>query len=578
MTDSVNLPDNEKMISVLRNINEMSYVMGRLKDIIQTRMKTLESMNPDISNLIMATSNIENSIKEDYKDYTQVRNLAHKLYENPIYNPIEESFLQNINEKYSYWLIPAVQAIFSYLKNEENKAQAMATKAIQLNKDKANIFFSLFLNKIGKQEIAIKYLEEVFPNDRNTGNFRVINIILLDAYINGYFGAHKSQIILSKLQSYINAIAKDEKRDKIMSDNYSNVIKGIPNNNVNIFSIKKYKFNQVDLSKEIVDYDTFLHRYEDLLLRHINCNIFINKMLTVKEENSNLNTLYDIIINSSDSDELQKREGLLGNKLLIKQINDKKPDINIEDNIYKDINLLATEIFLRKFDFISCLLPKNIVDNKVKFISQNTKAILMSLSKRWLESAYKSIPYSVDNITVKKVLCYSEYLPTYHNYIYNLKNKEEIIRDMSVHIQEDLNGEKHGLYSAFALFVNKCLLWTSVLVLLFYLFCNFSTTISNRWNINITPKVVYIISAISIVLLIFYLISSYKNNKNIEELVVSYEKKEKDAKKLMTDTLAEINTMNIYYQTNIGNIYKYNLNFIENVNLSFPIQKTIKES
>ena len=121
----------------------------------------------------------------------------------------------------------------------------------------------------------MKYLEEVFPNDRNTGNFRVINIILLDAYINGYFGAHKSQIILSKLQSYINAVAKDEKRDKIMSDNYSNVIKGIPNNNVNIFSIKKYKFNQVDLSKEIVDYDTFLHRYEDLLLRHINFNIFI---------------------------------------------------------------------------------------------------------------------------------------------------------------------------------------------------------------------------------------------------------------------------------------------------------------
>lgn len=108
-----------------------------------------------------------------------------------------------------YWLAPALVALASWSKDEEDLAQVSIEEAYQRDPKKTALFFALVLRRQGRDEMATRWLRHYFAGVDPAAISREFTVVF-EAAAQGAFGAGGSHLAAEKLRDWVADLRSDD--------------------------------------------------------------------------------------------------------------------------------------------------------------------------------------------------------------------------------------------------------------------------------------------------------------------------------------------------------------------------------
>lgn len=279
--------------------------------------KHVESANKKIREL-------QNKIYYEFANYNAVRKIVESMLNN-----IEVTFVSDrvltkaIEVKHlqlpDYWLTCALLSIMAWRNDDKQMAEKALERAFMLDKKNSSIFFFAFHLRIGKDNVALKWFKSYISCDL-TGEDNV-NVLFMFSLLTKNVDGEYDDAVYSEVNDFVNKTIQS----RLSSESYSE----------NDMAKRISKYLKMMMIREPLKYPVFnkyckeTALYADILsAAKNNENIleFVRKTvnLTTEEKNNRLNKFIDDIIRRSNSSEIDVRNEIHHNELIIKHKGEKE--------------------------------------------------------------------------------------------------------------------------------------------------------------------------------------------------------------------------------------------------------------
>ncbi len=279
--------------------------------------KYVESANKKIREL-------QNKIYYDFANYNAVRKIVESMLNNvEICFVSDKTLTKAIEVKHlqmpDYWLTCALLSIMAWRNDDRETAERALERACMLDQKNASIFFFAFHIKLGKNAVALKWFKSYITCDL-TGLDNV-NILFMFSLLSRSVDADCDDKLYSEVNDFVNRTIQT----RLESEGYSE----------DTMAKKISGYLKRMLVREPLKYPV-LSKYckESALYAQILCAVknnsnileFIRKTvhLTSEERNNRLNQFIDDVIRRSNTNEVDVRNEIYHNELIIKHMGEKE--------------------------------------------------------------------------------------------------------------------------------------------------------------------------------------------------------------------------------------------------------------
>lgn len=348
----------------------------------------IEKMYRLFKNIELANKKIracKNKMYYEFANYRAVRKIVQAMLNN-----IEVSFVSDeaiakaVEVKHlqlpDYWLTCALLSIVAWKNDDKELAVKALERACKLDKKNTSVFFFAFHIRIGKDNVALKWLSEYISCSR-TGEDQQ-NILLMFAIVNKTIRENCNDELTSKVNGFINQMVKEDfAKSGYNEDDAVNMVRGY---------IKKYRTNdsldypllnkyckEMDFLKNLLMSAKSNIKILDFILKTVN--------VTSQEKNDFLGQFIDDLIAKTNKSEKEISNEIKYNELIISHKGNIEPAKEEYDNWIKH-NETEFSIVWEMIDFIYGKGSEEISPVIKKMMFVFTKKLNSEAVKRNVES------------------------------------------------------------------------------------------------------------------------------------------------------------------------------------------------
>ena len=376
-----------ELSNVVTNVQETKYHMDDIENRVDTLNDSIDNLIKEIRETTVITDARQSIMYNDsliekkYGYYDNVRRTTLSLIDAVNNSNISSNALVDLKNQLllnnpNYWLANSLSAVTFWLLNDKDNCQKELTNSLRKNEEKTSLFFTLLNLKFNRIDTSIHWLSK-YLQLQNPTQLDSDFIIILDLVASGTFGNDAKNVVLNKIDKWIN---------ELQQENY------IQENNINRFkeliydnSYKEVAFNNIESyvkdSELLFGKINITSSYERILnyLQSI-----INRDGTTKTIDK---ILEDLIFEYEEQEQEYKKENRL-NTLIIKY-NGNREEAQKQYN--KEIDALNNKVDL-------LTLFTNITINKDLYnLSLETQKIILSYIVPFIKKSYLEINNTLIN-------------------------------------------------------------------------------------------------------------------------------------------------------------------------------------
>jgi len=376
-----------ELSNVVTNVQETKYHMDDIENRVDTLNDSIDNLIKEIRETTVITDARQSIMYNDsliekkYGYYDNVRRTTLSLIDAVNNSNISSNALVDLKNQLllnnpNYWLANSLSAVTFWLLNDKDNCQKELTNSLRKNEEKTSLFFTLLNLKFNRIDTSIHWLSK-YLQLQNPTQLDSDFIIILDLVASGTFGNDAKNVVLNKIDKWIN---------ELQQENY------IQENNINKFkeliydnSYKEVAFNNIE--SYVKD--------SDLLFGKINITSSYERILNYLQSIINRDgttktidkILEDLIFEYEEQEQEYKKENRL-NTLIIKY-NGNREEAQKQYN--KEIDALNNKVDL-------LTLFTNITINKDLYnLSLETQKIILSYIVPFIKKSYLEINNTLIN-------------------------------------------------------------------------------------------------------------------------------------------------------------------------------------
>ena len=365
---------NEQMSAIEENVNGLSDEFNRL-------MKELKE-NTILNNARQSIIFNNEQINKKYGYFDTVRRKTISILDAINNSNINKSTLIKSREELllnnpNYWLSNALASLISWILNDKDNCQKELDNALKKNKEKTSIFFCLVNLKIGRVNTAINWLNYYLNNEDPT-SLNSDFVTVLDLVSNNVFGYQGKEIVISKINQWINKLKSVNKYEQEKIETWKKYILSKQEDDKVSFKYLSKVCKEVDILKNNL---AITSTYEPILGE-------LKGIIDATKDTKMVDEILNNLIYEYEEDERVYQKENLKNTLIIENNGDRDKAISAYEE--------TVSIYDDDIDLFS-LLTNVVIYNKRYKISGETRKFALSLIKDIILSAYDDINKDINN-------------------------------------------------------------------------------------------------------------------------------------------------------------------------------------
>ena len=393
----------KELSGVINNVNsvndQMSAVEKKVTDLDDELKGLVQEIkqNTIITNARQAIMYNNTLIEKKYVYFDTVRRNTEAILDAIQNSNIKKSSVIKLRENIllnnpNYWLSNALAALISWILDDKENTNKELNNALRKNRLRTSIFFALVNVKLKREQTALNWLNS-YLGYQDPLNLSEDFVTILDMVSNNAFGSEGKEIIISKINNWIEKVSNNKNLEIEETNKWLEYIQSKEYLNVKLNSLIGGAKNKEEITDNLLISSTYEPMYSELQsivntsVDEFNIDKVLNNLLFKYEKDEEIyqddNFKNQLIIecngDTKKADELYDKQkstygGTYNILTLINNLVIYKDRYNINQNTQKLALYFAKKYIMFAFD----TLDSHVKDNSIEFMVNDLELTLNS--------------------------------------------------------------------------------------------------------------------------------------------------------------------------------------------------------
>lgn len=215
---------SEALTSLNNRVYGVECTVGEVKNDVKVLNRDLQILHTELAKFVdkqlransiqqaqMRIVELNQDLEQNFGHYAEVRKTAVGILQATDLEIVKKTTIEDYAEELMlktprYWLTPALIALSAWISNKKPLAERALKEALRRDDEKTSLFFSLICRRADRKNSCYKWLERYLGN-QDEENLDRKAVIVLDAYVNGLFGADTEGLVFKRMSQWLENLS-----------------------------------------------------------------------------------------------------------------------------------------------------------------------------------------------------------------------------------------------------------------------------------------------------------------------------------------------------------------------------------